>query len=146
MFVLWLVVQTLRAPSIHIYGLCWSSCVVPIPFVVCNPPQDQSTVWLWVSVCWSQLLGGLSQRTTCFCLQAFIVLWIVVCSWDVSQIELVNGWPLLQSLIHPSVPAFLVDRIKFESKVLWVGWYLYCSTRVPAWLREVTSSGSISPV
>jgi hypothetical protein len=44
------------------------------------------------------------------------------------------------------MPAFLVDRMVLGLKVLWVGWCLYHSTRVPAWLQEVASSGCISPV
>ena len=52
-----------------------------------------------------------------------------------------------RSLCSISVPAFLVDRIHFELKALWVGWCLYFSTRGgPDTLQEVASSGSISPL
>jgi hypothetical protein len=44
------------------------------------------------------------------------------------------------------MPAFLVDRINFVLKVLWVGWCLYLSTMVPEWLKEVAFSGSIFPM
>ena len=47
--------------------------------------------------------------------------------------------------VPPLVPAFLVDRINFGLKVLWVGWCPYLSIGVPAWLQEVASLGSISP-
>jgi hypothetical protein len=36
------------------------------------------------------------------------------------------------SLLHPPIPAFLIDRINFGLKVLWVGLYAYPSTGVPA--------------
>ena len=32
MYVLWLMVQTLRTPRVQVSCLCWSSCGVPIPF------------------------------------------------------------------------------------------------------------------
>jgi hypothetical protein len=47
------------------------------------------------------------------------------------------------SLCSIPVSAFLVDRINFGLKVLWVGWYIYSSIGVPAWLQEMASSGSI---
>ena len=59
------------------------------------------------------------------------------------------GWLLVGqslSLCSSPVPIFLVDRINFGLKFLWVGWCLYCSTGVPARLQEVTSSGSIAPM
>jgi hypothetical protein len=52
----------------------------------------------------------------------------------------------LSFLLHAQVPEFLVDRINFMSKVLWVDWNTYHITGVPAWLQEVASSGSISPM
>jgi hypothetical protein len=48
--------------------------------------------------------------------------------------------------VPPLVPAFLVDRINFGLKVLWVGWSPFSFTGVPSWLQEVVSSGSISPM
>lgn len=41
------------------------------------------------------------------------------------------------------VPALLVSRTQFGSKVLWVDFCLYASTGSPAWLEEVVTSGSI---
>ncbi|EDL00034.1 mCG141415 [Mus musculus] len=56
-------------------------------------------------------------------------------------------WLAIPSVSAPSlIPAFIVDRINFGLKVLWVGWCSYCPTVVPAWLQELASSGSISPV
>jgi hypothetical protein len=52
---------------------------------------------------------------------------------------------LSDSVLSP-IPAFLVNRVNLESKVLWVGWCPYHYIGVPAWLQEMTSSGSISPV
>jgi hypothetical protein len=75
-----------------------------------------------------------------------IVLEYGACPWDGSQVEPVIVWPFPQSLIHPVVPAFLVDRINFGLKVLWVGWCLYCSTGIPAWLQEVAYLGLIPPM
>jgi hypothetical protein len=43
-------------------------------------------------------------------------------------------------------PAFLIDRKKFESEVLWMGWFSYCSSGFPAWLQVVPYSGSISQI
>jgi uncharacterized membrane protein (DUF106 family) len=77
---------------------------------------------------------------------SLIVLVIGACPWDGSQVGLVIGWPFPQSLLPPLSPAFLVDRIDFGLKVLWVGWYLYCSTGVPAWLQKVAFSDSMSPM
>jgi hypothetical protein len=51
----------------------------------------------------------------------------------------------IPSVSAPShVPAFLVDRINFGLKVLWVCCCPYRSTVAPAWLQEVASSASIS--
>ena len=73
---------------------------------------------------------------------SLIVLGNGACPWDRCQVG-----PVISNFLisDPSpMPAFLVHRINFELKVLWVGWYLYCSTGVPAWLQQVASSGSIS--
>lgn len=59
-----------------------------------------------------------------------------------SQVEWVIVWPFL--LIF--VPAFLLNGTNVESKVLWVSWCPYPSTGCPAWLQEVASSGSMSPL
>ena len=58
------------------------------------------------------------------------------------QLLLVNCSLSLCSIPHPCI----IDRIKFRWKVLWVGWCPYHSIGVPAWLQEVTSSGSIFPI
>ena len=44
------------------------------------------------------------------------------------------------------ISAFLVDAISFGSKVLWVVWCHYLSTRVSAWPQEAAFPGSISPM
>jgi hypothetical protein len=44
------------------------------------------------------------------------------------------------------IPAFLVDRINFGLKVLWVGWCFYHSDEVSACLQKVDFLGSISPL
>ena len=49
-------------------------------------------------------------------------------------------WLAILSVSDPSpTPAFLVDRIHFGVEM---SWFPYSSTGVPAWLREVASSGS----
>ena len=51
-------------------------------------------------------------------------------------------WLAIPSVFAPlSIPAFLVDRMNFGEKVLWVDWCPYHSTGVPDWLQEVASSG-----
>jgi hypothetical protein len=48
---------------------------------------------------------------------------------------------VIPSVCVPSpIPAFLVDRINFGLKVLWVGWFPYHSIGTPAWLEEVPVS------
>ena len=54
-------------------------------------------------------------------------------------------WGHFLSLCCIFVPAFLVNRTNFGSKVLWVGWHPYHSTLGTAWLQKVTISESISP-
>ena len=52
------------------------------------------------------------------------------------------GWQLAahsQSLLHPPMPAFFVDRTNFRSKVLWVGW---CHYHLMDWVL-ITDSCSI---
>lgn len=44
------------------------------------------------------------------------------------------------------VPAFLLDRTNFELNFFWEGWCPYPSTRSPAWLQEVASSGCMPPL
>ena len=56
-------------------------------------------------------------------------------------------WLTIPSASAPTLMvAFLVDRINFGLKVFWVGWCLYCFSRVPVSLQGVISSGSISPM
>jgi hypothetical protein len=50
------------------------------------------------------------------------------------------------SLCSISDSAFLVDRTKIGSKVLWVGWCLHLSTGSSAWLQKMATSGSMSPL
>jgi hypothetical protein len=38
------------------------------------------------------------------------------------------------SAVFP-IPVFCIDRINYRTKVLWVGWCLYHSTGVLAWLQ-----------
>ena len=41
-------------------------------------------------------------------------------------------WLAILSVSFPSpIPVFLVDKINLGSKVLWVGWCLYCSMKAP---------------
>jgi hypothetical protein len=62
-------------------------------------------------------------------------------------LKLGQFWLATPSVSAPSpVPTLLVDRINTGFKVLWVGWSLYHSTGVPAWLQEVAYSGFISPM
>lgn len=44
------------------------------------------------------------------------------------------------------MPAFLTYRINLGLKVLCIDRCLYCSSGVPAWLQDMASSGSISPM
>ena len=101
------------------------------------------SVSVWVSG-WVELLRGQHAPVCKNNRESLIILGIGACPWAGSQVGLVRGWPSV-SVQFPK-PAFLVDKINVELKVLWVGWYLCHSTGVLAWQQEVASSGSISPV
>jgi hypothetical protein len=58
--------------------------------------------------------------------------------------QLLFGYSLVSAL--SAMPAFLVDRIIFGLKVLWVGCCPYCSSGVSARLQEVAYSGFTSPM
>jgi hypothetical protein len=100
-------------------------------------------IWL------NQLLGGASHRTA-----------MLESCWKhdsiVNSVRLVfaHGMCLLYrllldlslslfSILHPCISC---RQNKFWAKILWVGWCPYRSTGVSAWLQEVASSGSISPM
>ena len=70
--------------------------------------------------------------------------WRLPMGWDSSW---AGYWLAILSVsaLSPVLP-LLVDRINLGLKVLWVGWQLYQSNAISAWLQEVASSGSISPV
>jgi hypothetical protein len=153
---LWLVVQSLRAQ-----GSRWVDFVgLPVEFLYPKglqsfllffhkSPQASSTVavGVWVS-CWLKTLRGQPCQTP-VCKHhrvSLIVSGIGVWPWDESQVSPVISWPFPQSLLHP-IPVFLIDRINFGLKVLWVDWCPYRFTGVPpAWLQEMAFLGSISPM
>jgi len=135
-YIIWLVVQTLRTAKVQVSWFCWTSCGVPIPFGTCNP--SSCNPWrvpkfhplsVDICICLSQLLGGASQSSTCSCLQAvsLIVSRIGARSWNGSQVGMVIGWPFPLSQVLSSMPAFLVGRINLGLKVLWVSWCSYSS-------------------
>ena len=149
-------VQTLRAPS----WLCWSSCGVSIPFRAFNPSSYFSIRVpklrpLFVCGCLHLSESGARWNLSEACHAGLLSTWIQNIINSVRDWYLSMGWVSIWAgywLVIPSVsasypvPAFLVDRIKFGLKVLWVGWCPYSSPGVPAWLQEVASSGSISPM
>jgi hypothetical protein len=57
---------------------------------------------------------------------------------------LLVGQPL--SLCSIPCPCISCRQVKFGLKVLWVGWCPYCSNGVLAFLHQVASLGSISPL
>jgi hypothetical protein len=67
--------------------------------------------------------------------------WRLPMGWDSSW---AGYWLAIPTVCFILIPPFLVDRINFRLKVLWVGWYFCCSTGVLAWLQEVGFLGSIS--
>ena len=70
--------------------------------------------------------------------------WVLATGWVSSW---TGYWLVIPFISAPSpIPAFLVDRIHFGLKILWVGWCLYCSTGVSAWLQEVAPSDFIFPM
>jgi hypothetical protein len=96
--------------------------------------QVPSTVWLCVSVsvwisCW---MGPLRRQLAPVCTYykvSLMVLGISACLWDRSS--WVGYWLVIPSVFASSpMPSFLVDKINFGLKVLWVSWCLYCSTGV----------------
>jgi hypothetical protein len=76
---LWLLAQSLTVFSgAQVSSLCWSSCGVPIPFSALNLSPNSSTsptsihcLAVSLCICFSQLLGIVSQRTAILnsCLQ-----------------------------------------------------------------------------
>ena len=137
-----------------------SSCGVPVPFGACTllpilPEVFPSFIQCFavgVSIWLSQLLCGVPERTAFhdFCLQAWESIINTFRNWCLSLgmiLSWAHYWLAIPSVSAPShVPAFLVDRIRFGSKVLWVVWCPYHSNRDPAQLQEITSSGFISLV
>jgi hypothetical protein len=59
---------------------------------------------------------------------------ICACPWDGSQVGLVIARPFSQSALF-SISAFLVDRINFGLKVLYMSWCFYSSIGVHARLQ-----------
>jgi hypothetical protein len=58
--------------------------------------------------------------------------WCLLMGWISSW---VSYWLAISSVSAPSpMPEFLIDRINFGLKILWVGWCFYHSTGGPAWL------------
>lgn len=70
-----------------------------------------------------------------------IVSGVGACPWDGSQIG-----PVIPIVYSIFVPAFLLDRIDFVLNILWAGWCSYPSTGGPAWLQEVATAYSITPL
>jgi hypothetical protein len=133
MCVLWLVVQFLRAPRVQVSWLCWSSCGAPNLFGAHNPSSirvpklhqlfgcrclylSESAAAGWSLSGDNMLLpASINEYHSVSGIDAF--LW--VSSWACY-------WLAIPSVSAPSpMPAFLVDRINFVLKVLWVGWCLW---------------------
>jgi hypothetical protein len=113
MYVLWLVIQTLRAPRVQYSWLCWFSCGVLIPLGLTSSYSSLRVPKLnplGACIFLSQLLGGTSQRTTCSCLQAqqniinSVRDWCLPMEWVSSWAGLlVNHSLSLCSISHPCI-------------------------------------------
>ena len=159
MYVLWLAVQSLRAPRDQVSCLCWSPCRVSILSRACNPssyssikesPSSIHSLAVGFCICLSQLVGGASQRSTCSCLQVQQSIINSVRDWSFPM-RWVSSWAgywLANPSISASspVPAFLIDRRYFGLKVLWVDWCLYCSTGIPVKPFLISSSPDFDSV
>lgn len=100
-------------------------------------------MWLWVSAL-SESAAGWSLSEDSFLLAASV-------AEDHNSVRdwCLRGWLLIGDPPGPApspLPVCLVDRMNFGLEVVWAGWCSHRSTEVPAWLQEVASSGSISPV
>jgi hypothetical protein len=105
------------------------------PIFLYEPPNSIHCFAVGVCICLSQLVSGASQWTTCFVCKhnrvSLVLLGIGVWTW--------MGFKFGQLLFGHSSASFpmlefLVDKINFGLKVLWVGWCPYHSTGVPVWL------------
>jgi hypothetical protein len=74
-----------------------------------------------------------------------IVLGFDVYAWNGSQVEVISGWPFLESLLH-FCPCISFRQEQFWVKFFEVGEWPHPSTGGHAYLLEVVSSGSISPL
>lgn len=95
-------------------------------------------------ICFCLMMCGASQRRVilAFCQQAQQNIIESVRSWCL-PIRYVLSWSGY-CLAIPWLPAFLIDRIYFESNVLCVVWSPCPSTYTPSWTLELSPSGSIS--
>ena len=101
-------------PGVQVSWHCCSSCVVAIPFGSFIPSPNSSigvlTSFQWSPIsnciCLTQLLiqplrGQPCQAAVCkHNMAPVIVSGFGAYVWDESQVELVAGWPFLQSLLH----------------------------------------------
>ena len=138
-YVLHLLVKTLRAPEVQVNWFCWFSCGVPIPFGDLNPsfyswirfPKLFSLIGCgYLSVLVSSWMELLRKHNAPVCKHnrvSFIVSGIATCPWGESQVGQVSDWPFPQSLCSIPMPTFFIGRIHFGLKDLWLCWCLYCS-------------------
>ena len=97
-------------------------------------PLASSTIWLSLCICFSQLLGRVSQKTVmlglCLQVQQSIINivrdWCLPMGWISRWADYWLAIPLVSTL--SPICAVLADRIYSGLKVLWVGWYSYLST------------------
>jgi hypothetical protein len=124
-------------PRIQVSWLFWSSCGTPIPFRALNPSPNS-----YIRVPKLHPMFGCGS----LCLSESAARWNLsedsharLLSVSITELVLAHGMGLIlvSHFLHffsIFVPAFLVDRKQFGSKVVWVGWCSYPSTGVPAWL------------
>lgn len=139
----------------------WHSCFsygVAIPFRSFNPSSN-SSFWFptsiqWLAdsicICLCQWLVESHREQPCHTSMCIHKMALVLVSgfgvhvWDRSQVGLINGWPLFQSLLHFFLPAFPLDRNNSWLKFLKMRVWPPASTGGIFFLIKVGSSGSIS--
>jgi hypothetical protein len=129
---LWLVVQTLRDPKVQVSWLCSSSCGVLFFFGACNPSSYSSLRLPKLHPMFGCRCLYLSESAEVWSLSEDNMLlfasikefinsvrnWCLPMEWFSSW---AGYWLVISSVSAlSSVPAFLVNRINFGLKVLWV--------------------------
>jgi hypothetical protein len=124
---------------------------IPIPSGSLNPSSSFSTripeICLMFGsgsghLIWSAAGWIFSEDSYCRLLsnwESLIVSGISACPWDRSQVGPVIGWPFPQSLLCFCTCSYRLDKFWVKELVS------LFPTVSPAWLQEVTISGSVSP-